>query len=71
MIHQSITPRRVLAAVQQEEYPGFCLACGQEVFGVEPDARRYECEACGARRVFGAEEILLMMGHAYDEGEPG
>ena len=28
--------------------------------GVEPDARRYECETCGAREVYGAEELLMM-----------
>ena len=40
--------------------PGFCLACGEEQEGCEPDARGYECEVCGAHRVYGAEEILLM-----------
>lgn len=43
-----------------EEYGGFCLACGEEAYGVEPDARRYECECCGANRVYGLEELLLM-----------
>ena len=41
---------------------GFCLACGAEADGVEPDARYYECEVCEVKAVFGAEE-LLMMGH--------
>ena len=27
---------------------------------VEPDARRYECEACGQPTVYGMEEALLM-----------
>jgi len=40
---------------------GFCLACGAEVLHVEPDARRYKCECCGERKVYGAEEILLMV----------
>jgi hypothetical protein len=39
---------------------GFCLACGEEASGVEPDARRYECEACGARKVYGIEELVVM-----------
>ena len=39
---------------------GFCLACGEEADGVEPDARRYECESCGAAKVFGYSELLLM-----------
>ena len=40
--------------------PGFCLACGADAYGVEPDARKYECEACGAPKVYGLEELLLM-----------
>ena len=39
---------------------GFCLACGDEAFGVEPDARRYECESCEQKQVYGAEELLIM-----------
>lgn len=39
---------------------GVCLACKEEASGVEPDARNYECEACGAKRVFGIEELLIM-----------
>lgn len=30
--------------------------------GVKPDARRYPCEACGAKQVYGAEELLIMLG---------
>lgn len=40
--------------------PGFCLACGSEQEGCEPDARSYTCESCDEPCVFGAEEILLM-----------
>jgi hypothetical protein len=42
--------------------PGFCVACGEEAEGVEPDARRYPCEACGQRSVYGAEELLILLG---------
>jgi hypothetical protein len=42
------------------DYSGFCLACGTVADGVEPDARRYECECCGASKVYGAEECALM-----------
>lgn len=42
------------------EDPGFCLACGAEHEGIEPDARRYTCESCGEAKVFGAEELVLM-----------
>jgi len=39
---------------------GFCIKCGAEHYGVEPDARGYECEECGRSSVYGAEEIMLM-----------
>jgi len=39
---------------------GFCLACGEEQGSVEPDARKYNCESCGAPKVYGAEELLVM-----------
>ena len=39
---------------------GFCLACGSTAHGVEPDARRYTCEGCGAAKVYGLEELVLM-----------
>lgn len=53
---------RVMEAAQdEEEYIGFCVACGEEQEGVEPDARRYECESCGEDRVYGAQEILLSL----------
>lgn len=40
--------------------PGWCLTCGEEVDGVEPDARKYLCECCGERKVYGMEELLTM-----------
>lgn len=39
---------------------GFCLGCGSEAYNVEPDAQKYTCESCGAHRVYGAEELVLM-----------
>jgi len=51
-------------------YGGFCVECGDEAYGIEPDARRYECESCEAPAVYGIEE-LLMMGAVFfiDENE--
>ena len=43
-----------------DEYIGFCLGCGAERGQCEPDARKYECEECGERRVYGTSELLLM-----------
>lgn len=39
---------------------GFCVECGAEAFGVEPDARNYPCECCEEQTVFGAQELLIM-----------
>ena len=58
-MHPSITLDSILAAVA-DDYIGICVRCGQE--GVEPDARKYECESCGANAVYGAEELLLATG---------
>jgi hypothetical protein len=43
-----------------ENNQGFCLACGETQDGVEPDARKYECESCGESKVYGVEELVLM-----------
>lgn len=60
-----LTRKRIMDAVERSltslDNPGFCLACGYEQDGCEPDAREYECEECGAERVFGAEELLLTL----------
>lgn len=47
-------------AVERDDHTGFCLACGEEVGGIEPDARRAPCECCGAPKVYGAEQLVLM-----------
>lgn len=39
---------------------GICLACGEIAYGVEPDARGYQCEDCGKPQVYGLEEAVLM-----------
>jgi ribosomal protein L37E len=61
MAKAKVTLKQVMTAVEQDDNLGFCLACGAEAFNVEPDARRYTCESCGAPRVYGAEELLLHM----------
>jgi hypothetical protein len=64
-IHPSITIDQVVEAVERRmtslDNPGFCIVCGAEADGCEPDARKYECESCGKRGVYGAEELLLIM----------
>ncbi len=60
-MHKSVTLERVMKLVQDEDNMGICVACGAERCGCEPDARHYECEVCGERQVFGAEELLIGM----------
>lgn len=59
-----LTKARLLDALERAnlgtDNPGFCLACGYEQDGCEPDMRKGRCDECGARKVFGAEEILMM-----------
>lgn len=52
----------VMAVVYNDEAIGFCLACGAEHYGIEPDARQYECNECDQPKVYGAAEILMMLG---------
>ena len=58
--HPSITPSRVVDAARRRvmtlDNPAFCLACGNEQEGGEPD-----CKACGEPRVFGAEELMVQV----------
>jgi len=44
-----------------DSYDGICVSCGEWTSGgCEPDARCYPCDACGARKVYGAEEAMMM-----------
>lgn len=57
-------PRIMIECDAAEFYDGTnggCLACGEIQYGgVEPDARGYECESCGKRKVYGLEELAIM-----------
>ena len=59
----NLTEDVIMDAVERRmttlDNPGFCLACGNEQGGCEPDARRYECEACGEKQVYGADELMM------------
>ena len=60
---RGLSLERICDAIEQARTtlgnPGFCLACGAQVEGVEPDARDYECELCGEDQVYGAEELAI------------
>lgn len=58
----NLTLDMIMDAVKEDEYFGFCVSCGEQMNPVEPDAREYECEACGEHTVYGAEELLIMFG---------
>jgi len=54
-----VTTKQLVEACQSGDSIGFCIGCGAEVYGVEPDACKYTCEVCGQPKVYGAEELLM------------
>ena len=56
--HVVETARRSMSSLDD---PGFCLSCGHEQDGCEPDMRDGECESCGEMRVWGAEELMFWL----------
>ena len=65
-LHPNVTVEMLMDAIDRQRFgldnPGFCMACGAEADGCEPDARNYRCECCGEREVFGAEELFWVFG---------
>jgi len=49
-----LTIDQIMEAVESGDDMGFCIACGAEAYGVEPE--------CGKEKVYGAEELLMMVG---------
>lgn len=39
---------------------GWCLVCGELTTPAEPDARKYHCEVCEERMVYGTMELAMM-----------
>ena len=39
---------------------GFCLNCGEEAYGIEPDAHEYTCSLCNKNTVYGIQELGIM-----------
>ena len=64
-LHESITPDRVVDMVEQcnssLDTLGICTSCGEEAYGVEPDAQNYTCDCCEEETVFGCEILLFMI----------
>ena len=59
MAKPPITIDQIMQACDADDCRGFCVACGAEAYGVEPDARGYVCDECGKRTVYGADELLF------------
>lgn len=64
-VHPTVTRARITEAVERYhaslDNPGICVYCGADADGCEPDARRYECEACGELGVYGVEELFTRL----------
>jgi hypothetical protein len=64
-LHPKLTDDVICEAVERRmltlDNPGFCNACGREHHNCEPDMRRGTCESCGARAVYGADELLFTL----------
>jgi hypothetical protein len=61
------SPDEIQEIMFEDNSIGFCIACGEEAYGVEPDARRYECESCEEKQVYGLEELVMMGVVAYSD----
>ena len=63
-LHSSITDEVLVDACERREFgldnPGFCITCGDEQGGCEPDATMNICEECRTPTVYAPEELLLM-----------
>jgi hypothetical protein len=64
-VHRNVTEQAIIEACERRrttlDNPGFCILCGVEAEGVEPDAQGYTCESCGGPFVYGAEELLMCL----------
>lgn len=58
--HPSITFEVIERAISDDNNLGYCVVCGHEHDGLEPDARNVECQNCSVLQVYGAAEILIM-----------
>lgn len=59
--NQHIVQQAVDLLESGEDTTGVCHNCGEIQDGVEPDAEKYECENCGVKAVYGAEQTLIML----------
>ncbi len=64
-VNSSLNVDTVCDGVKREmfglENPGFCIVCGDEHEGCEPDARKYPCDNECGNTVYGAAELMMYM----------
>lgn len=53
-------PEAVADAARRGDGTGFCVACGHMQRDIGPRDRSLHCEVCGAHKVCGAEELMIM-----------
>jgi len=58
---KGLTLENIMEIASEGENAGFCMKCGEQADGVEPDACGYECESCGSPSVYGAEELVIQL----------
>jgi len=39
---------------------GVCRACLTPMCECEPDAKKYKCDGCGEKAVYGAQELMML-----------
>jgi hypothetical protein len=59
-----VKPKRFPLEIIQshmDSYDGYCVNCQEFTADgcTEPDARKYPCELCGEKAVYGAEEAVI------------
>ena len=61
-IAEGVAEKALEALNQGADMTGFCLSCGNQQDGVEPDAKGYKCDSCDKGQVMGAEDSINTYG---------
>lgn len=65
-LHPAITPVRIHHAAYKTlttlNTIGFCVSCGEVAFDADAEARELICDVCGAKAVYGAEQLMFVAG---------
>jgi len=64
-LHPSLTLGKIVDRYESSEteleYIAFCIACGEEHWDIDPDAENYHCEHCEEFKVYGVEQLILLL----------